>query len=72
MGKNIQGYSDIFSDYPDLVDVATARIMLSVNKRLIYRLIDKGYFDAFKIGKSYRITKKSIIAFISDEMKKSD
>lgn len=57
---------NIFQSYPDVLTVAQVRSMLGgkTSKRLVYRLLGDGSLTARKIGRSYRILKASVIAYL--------
>ncbi len=54
----------MFTDYPDLVDVAQLQKMLSVNRHTAYDLIGSGAFKAAKVGRKYLIPKIEVIKFL--------
>lgn len=54
----------MFTDYPDLVDVAQLQRMLSVNRHTAYDLIASGAFKAAKVGRKYRIPKIEIVKYL--------
>ncbi len=54
----------MFTDYPDLVDVAQLQEMLSVNRHTAYDLIGSGAFKSAKVGRKYLIPKIEIINYL--------
>ena len=59
-------YKVMFTDYPDVVNVAQLCEMLGgVSVKTAYKLIQNGKIGAFMIGKAYRIPKMNIISFLS-------
>ncbi len=64
--ENKQNTQEIFTNYPDVVDVNTLALMLgNIGTQSAYKLLHKGVIKAVKIGKLYRIPKINIITFIS-------
>lgn len=58
----------IFSDYPDVVTVSQMCVMLgNIGKRTAYALLKSGEIRYLKIGKSFKIPKASIIAYLVGE-----
>lgn len=58
-------YKIMFTDYPDIVTVAQLQKMLHISRQLAYDLINSGQIKAIKVGNSFRITKVSIIDFVT-------
>ncbi len=57
--------NEMFSDYPDVVDVSGLQSMLGgIGQQKAYELVRKGTIKAIKIGKLYRIPKINVIAFL--------
>ena len=57
--------NEMFSDYPDVVDVSGLQSMLgNIGRQTAYELVRKGTIKATKIGKLYRIPKINVIAFL--------
>ena len=44
-------YEVMFTDYPDIVNVAQVQSMLKISRHLAYELIGDGYIPGMKIGK---------------------
>ena len=58
--------NEMFSNYPDVVDVSGLQSMLGgIGKQTAYELVLKGTIKAIKIGKLYRIPKINVIAFLT-------
>lgn len=58
--------NEMFSNYPDVVDVSGLQSMLGeIGKQTAYELVRKGTIKAIKIGKLYRIPKVNVIAFLT-------
>ena len=43
-------YEVMFTDYPDIVNVAQVQSMLNISRHLTYSLINDGYIPGIKIG----------------------
>lgn len=56
-------YSVMFTEYPDIVNVAQVQSMLSISRHLAYSLIGDGYIPGIKIGNAYRIPKINVINY---------
>lgn len=60
-----QGYSLMFREYPDVVDVPAMREMLGgIGRRSAYALLKSGEVESVKIGRIYRIPKLGVIAYL--------
>ena len=56
-------YEIMFTDYPDIVNVAQVQSMLGISRHLAYALIGDGYIHGLKIGNAYRIPKINVINY---------
>ena len=55
----------MFEKYPDVVSVPELCEMLGgISKKLAYRLLANGDIFSIRIGRSYKIPKVSVIAFL--------
>lgn len=63
-------YSQMFTDYPDIVNVAQVGKMLGYSRNVIYELISGGYLAGIKVGNSYRVPKISVIDFALSNYRK--
>ncbi len=57
-------YKVMFTDYPEIVNVAQLQKMLGVSRHLAYDLISGKKINALKIGNSFRIPKISVINYV--------
>ena len=58
----------MFKDYPDIITVKQLCEMLGgIGEKAAYRLLHDGHISHFKIGKGFRIPKRSVIAFLSSQ-----
>ncbi len=55
---------NMFNSYPDIVTVYQLKEMLAVGYNKAYELVKTGAIESIKVGKSYRITKNSVINFV--------
>lgn len=56
-------YEVMFTEYPDIVNVAQVQSMLGVSRHLAYQLIGNGYIPGIKIGNAYRVPKINVINY---------
>ena len=56
-------YEVMFTDYPDIVNVAQVQSMLNISRHLAYSLINDGYIPGIKIGNAYRVPKINVIRY---------
>ena len=56
-------YEVMFTDYPDIVNVAQVQSMLNISHHLAYSLINDGYIPGMKIGNAYRVPKINVINY---------
>ena len=56
-------YEVMFTDYPDIVNVAQVQSMLKISRHLAYELIGDWYIPGKKIGNAYRIPKINVIRY---------
>ena len=56
-------YEVMFTDYPDIVNVAQVQAMLKISRHLAYELIGDGYIPGMKIGNAYRVPKINVIRY---------
>ena len=60
--KNLS--SEIFSEYPDVVTVAQMQKMLRTGRNTAYDLVRSGEIPSLKIGKSFKILKRNVVAYL--------
>lgn len=58
----------MFDEYNDVIRVEDMMVMLKVGKNKAYQLINSGKIRAFRIGKIYKIPKKSVIEYVEKEL----
>jgi len=57
----------MFNNYPDVVTVKDLCKMLNIGRNNAYEFIRSGEITSLKIGRQIRISKQSIIDFISKD-----
>lgn len=57
---------EMLEDYPDVMKPEDVREALGIGKNLFYELVNDGRLKASRIGKIWRIQKKSVIEFLND------
>lgn len=76
MGNTVslrQGYAMMFRDYPDVVDIPAMREMLGgIGRRAAYALLKSGEIESVKIGRTYRIPKLGVIAYLCRSSRRED
>ncbi len=55
---------EMFSDYPDVVDVEQMSEMLGISTKTGYKLLKENKIQHFRIGRSYKVPKHNILLFI--------
>lgn len=55
----------MFSDYPDVVDVEQMSEMLGISTKTGYKLLKENKIQHFKIGRTYKVPKHNILLFIN-------
>ena len=53
-----------FRDYPDVLDVNQASVLLGVSTKQVYKLLGERAIPSVRIGRSHRIAKSNLIDFI--------
>lgn len=57
--------SRYINDYPDVLTPEDAMAILSIGKNTVYKLLQNGELESFKIGRQYRIPKNSLLKYIN-------
>ena len=55
----------LYSEYPDIVTPDELMKMLRIGRNAAYALIQSNTISSFRVGKRYKITKQSVIEYIS-------
>ena len=56
----------MFTDYGEILTVQEIMEILFVGKNTVYELLNSGELKGFRIGKTWRVTKESLVSFISE------
>lgn len=67
MGTIKENYQMMFTSYPDLVTIKQLTKMLGIGVTLAYRLVQNNTIQALKVGRAYRIPKRNIIAYLTNQ-----
>lgn len=67
MGTIKENYQMMFTSYPDLVDIKQLREMLGIGITLAYRLVKNNTIKALKVGREYKIPKRNVIAYLTNQ-----
>lgn len=62
MDNQIQ--SKFFSQYPDILAAKDLREILGIGRAGVYKLLEAGEIQSFKVGRTYKIPKKAVIDFV--------
>lgn len=54
------------SNYPDVLTAKETQWILGIGRISVYNLIESGQIEAFQIGRTYKIPKKSLIKFLKE------
>lgn len=58
----------MFESYDDIIAIDDLMEMLNIGRNYAYELLRSGQIKSFKIGKVYKIPKKSIEQYIQNEV----
>ena len=58
-------YTQIFTDYPDVVTVTDLCEMLKICRRTAYKMLHDQQIDSFRIGRDYKIPKIYVLDYIA-------
>ena len=67
MGTIKENYQMMFTTYPDLVDINQLKEMLGIGITLAYRLVKNNTIQALKVGREYKIPKRNVIAYLTNQ-----
>ena len=63
--KPREAYRLVFADYPDVVGISELQSMLKIGRKVAYKLIQDGQIDCLHIGRTYKIPKMNVIAYLT-------
>lgn len=67
MGTIKENYQMMFTSYPDLVTIKQLTKMLDIGVTLAYRLVKSTTIPALKVGREYKIPKRNVIAYLTNQ-----
>lgn len=67
MGSIKENYQMMFTSYPDLVNINQLKEMLGIGITLAYRLVRNNTIQSLKVGRQYKIPKRSVIAYLTNQ-----
>ena len=67
MGTIKENYQMMFTSYPDLVTIKQLTKMLDIGVTLAYRLVKSNTIPALKVGREYKIPKRNVIAYLTNQ-----
>lgn len=67
MGNIKKNYDLMFTSYPDLVNITQLKEMLGIGITLAYRLVKNKTILALKVGREYKIPKRNVIAYLTNQ-----
>ncbi len=67
MGTIKENYQMMFTSYPDLVNINQLKEMLGIGITLAYRLVRTNTIQSLKVGRQYKIPKRSVIAYLTNQ-----
>ena len=63
-----ESYTLMFTDYPDIVNLAQMRKMLGdISNTLAYRMLREKKIKSKKVGREYKIPKVNVIKYVMTE-----
>lgn len=60
--------SEIFTDYPDILEIKDLQKMLSIGRNTALNLLSKQIIKNFRIGNKYKIPKQSVISYVNMQL----
>lgn len=72
--KDTQSYNEMltenntFKDYPDIVNVEQMTEMLKIGRNTAYKLLDNNEIKSIRIGRTHKIPKMNVIAYLNRSM----
>lgn len=57
----------MFNQYPDIMTVLDVAESLFIGKNRVYELLEKGTLKGFRIGRVWKIPKKSVEEYVYDQ-----
>lgn len=60
----MEAIKQLFSTYPDIVNIESLCAMLDISKNTAYGMIKTGAVEGVKVGRKYMIPKANIIEYL--------
>ena len=60
-------YNMLFKEYPDVVSISQLSQILHISEKTAYKLLRENEIGHFKIGRTYKIPKLSVLSYMSVE-----
>ncbi len=67
MGNIKEDYGLMFTSYPDLVNIKQLKEMLGIGINLAYRLVRNKTIPSVKVGREYKIPKRNVIYYLTNQ-----
>lgn len=67
MGNIKENYQMMFTTYPDLVNITQLKEMLGIGVNLAYRLVKDNTIPSIKVGREYKIPKRNVIEYFTNQ-----
>ena len=67
MGTIKENYQLMFTSYPNVVNTNQLKDMLGIGITLAYRLVRNQTIQALKVGRQYKIPKRNVIAYLTNQ-----
>ena len=67
MGNIKENYELMFTAYPDIVNIIQLKEMLGIGVNLAYRLVRNQTIPSLKVGREYKIPKRNIIYYLTNQ-----
>ena len=64
INMDYQAQSKLFSQYPDILNAKDLRQILGIGRAGVYKLLEAGEIQSFKIGNAYKIPKGALIDYV--------
>ena len=67
MGNIKENYELMFTAYPDIVNIIQLKEMLGIGINLAYKLVRNKTIPTLKVGREYKIPKRNIIYYLTNQ-----
>lgn len=59
--------NDFLAEYPDVLSVSDVQNILRIGRKQVYKLIENGDLFAVRPGKSFLISKRTLVKYLNGE-----